>query len=395
MRSIAVVPMDIHKKFSVATPMTGEGEVVKKIKIAHGDKDQMREFFRQFPEGTDVVMEATFNWPWIADLAKEAGLSPHLAHCGRVREMAKGMGKSDKKDAIFQGRLWLAGGDVFPEVYLAPPQVRDMRAVFRARLLLVKIRVMVKNNIHGQLFRLGILVEDEEEEEVSDLFSQKGRRILNGLELPQRERYLLDNKLGVIDDLSRHIIELEHQIKKDLKYDARAEILESLPGVGEILAHTILGEIGEVERFANSRALAAYAGVLPLENQSADKDFGKKTSKMSNRFLRLAAIEAVTGAIRKSARMKSLHSRVKARNKKKAGKARVAVAREIMELVYLLLTRKEKYKEERPQRPGSKKQRKRNDKLIKEFLSREIHRPLRASPDCLYAGSCSGSQADQ
>jgi len=392
MRSIAVVPMDIHKKFSVATPMTGEGKVVKKTKIAHGDKDQMREFFRQFPEGTDVVMEATFNWPWIADLAKEAGLSPHLAHCGRVREMAKGMGKSDKKDAIFQGRLWLAGGDVFPEVYLAPPQVRDMRAVFRARLLLVKMRTMVKNNIHGQLFRLGVLIE--EEEEVSDLCSQKGRRILEGLELPDRERYLLDEKLGVIDDLSKHIAELEQEIKKDLKYDARAEILESLPGVGEILAHTILGEIGEVERFANGRALAAYAGVLPLENQSADKDFGRKTSKMSNRFLRLAAIEAVTGAIRKSARMKSLHSRVKARNKKRAGKARVAVAREIMELVYLLLTRKEKYREERPQRPGSKKHRKGNDELIKEFLSRETHRPLRASPDCLCAGSRSESQAD-
>jgi len=392
MRSIAVVPMDIHKKFSMATPMTGEGEVVNKIKIQHGDKDEMREFFRQFAEGTDVVMEATFNWPWIADLAKEAGLTPHLAHCGRVREMAKGMAKSDRKDAIFQGRLWLAGGDVFPEVYLAPPQVRDMRAVFRARLLLVKMRAMVKNNLHGQLFRLGVLIE--EEEEVSDLFSQKGRRILKGLELPERERYLLDEKLGVIDDLGRHITELEHQIKKDLKYDARAEILESLPGVGEILAHTILGEIGEVERFANGRALAAYAGVLPLENQSADKDFGKKTSKMSNRFLRLAAIEAVTGAIRKSARMKSLHSRVKARNKKKAGKARVAVAREIMELVYLLLTRKEKYKEERPQRPGSKKHGKRNDELIKEFLSREAHRPLRASPDCLYAGSRSESQAD-
>lgn len=386
MDSIAVVPMDIHKKFSVATPMSEDAGVIAKLRIEHADRKDMLDFFLQFPEGTAVVMEATFNWPWIADLAKETGLCPHLAHPPRVREMARGMSKSDKKDAIFMGRLWLAGGDVFPESYLAPPEVRQKRSLMRTRLLLVKMRVQLKNNIHGQLFRCGILLEGDNK--VSDLFGVKGRCILSKLSLPVHERSMLKTKLTVLDDISRHIASLEQEIKSELEDDPRAEILDSIPGIGQILAHTILAEMGEVERFPNKRALAAYAGVLPLDNESADKDFGKKTSKRCNKFLRVAALEAVTGATRKSRRMKSLHSRVKAKNKKKAGKARMAVAREIMELVHLLLARKESYKEKRPARPGS-----RGHRMQKEQGKKRSHRSRRASQENLCARRAQRGQA--
>lgn len=386
MDSIAVVSMDIHKKFSVATPMSEDASVIATLRIEHGDKKEMLDFFLRFPEGTDVVMEATFNWPWIADLAKEAGLCPHLAHPPRVRAMAKGKSKSDRKDSIFQGRLWLAGGDVFPESYLAPPEVRQKRSLMRTRLLFVKMRTQLKNNIHGQLFRCGIVLKDEDK--VSDLFGVKGRRILSKLDFPAHESLMLNRKLSFLDALGQHIEALEEAIEKELSKDPRTDILESIPGIGKILAHTIFAEMGEIERFANGRALASYAGVLPLDNESGGKDFGKRTSKRGNSFLRLAALEAVTGAVRKSRRMKSLQSRVKAKNKKKPGKARVAVGREIMELVYLLLTRNEHYKEKRPPRPGSKRF------LENMKKKQESHRPHRASQVCLCAGSLDESKAD-
>jgi len=349
MDSIAVVAMDIHKKFSKAVALGPQAEVLDVWRIGHGDKDVMQEFFQQFAPGTEVVMEATFNWPWIADVAEAMGMSGNLAHAQRARQMAKGMAKSDRKDAIFLGKLYLAGGDVFPRAYLAPPDVRRMRSHFRQRLLLVRMRVALKNALHGQLFRLGIATD----EEASDLFCPKGRRVLEGLELLRHERELMERKLRVIDQLTEHIKAMEEALKAEIKENPRGQILMSLPGVGEVTAYSWLAEIGQLERFPNGRALAAYAGCLPLDRESAEKDFGKRTSRACNKFLRWAAIEAVSGAVKKSGRMKSLHSRVRGRNPKQKGKARIAVARELLELAHLLLSRQEPYREQRPARPGS------------------------------------------
>jgi transposase len=349
MNTVAVLAMDIHKKFSKAVAMDDKLQILDEWRIDHGDREVMAEFFRHFEGKTDVVMEATFNWPWIADVATAMGLSPHLAHAQRAREMVKGMAKSDRKDAIFLGKLFLAGGNVFPESYLAPPHVRHMRSLFRQRLLLVRMRVAVKNALHGQLFRAGVVVDEES----SDLFSLKGRALLSNLSLDPHERWLLDRKLATIDVLTAHIDSMQEVLEADLQNDSRGEILMSLPGVGKLTAYTLLAEIGEVGRFANGRALAAYAGLLPLDRESEDKDFGKRTNSSCNRYLRWAVLEAVTGACRRSPRMKSLHSRVKAKHPRQPGKARIAVARQLIETAHLLLTREELYQENPPPRPGS------------------------------------------
>lgn len=199
MSSVAVVALDIHKKFSKAVVMNGKGEVVSEKRVSHESSVGMEEFLAQFEAATDVVMEATFNWPWIADIAQEMGLAPHLAHPPRVREMAKGMAKSDRKDAVYLGKLWLAG-DIFPRSYLAPPEVRRMRGLFRLRLVLVRMRTAIKNAIHGQLHRQGILIED-----CSDLFGRKGRLILESLWMPEAGRWQLEQKLSVLDELAKRI----------------------------------------------------------------------------------------------------------------------------------------------------------------------------------------------
>jgi transposase len=345
MSSVTVVAMDIHKKFSKAVVMDVDCGVIGERMIYHGNRDEMRDFFAKFDDDTDVVMEATFNWPWIADMAREAGLRAHLVDAVRAREMAKGYSKSDRKDAIYLGRLFLSS-KLFPEVYLAPVEVRDRRWLFRLRLMLVRMRAAVKNAVHGQLFRLGYALE-------MDIFGDWGREVLAGLDLSETERLLLDEKFEVIEDLNGHIGYLEGHIDKQLSEDPRAEILMSLPGVGKITAYAMLAEIGEIKRFPDRRALSACAGLLPLKNESGGKERARHTGARCNRHLRWSAIEAVTGAVRSSAAMRSLHSRVSRRNKGMGGKARIAVAREIVELAWILLTRNQRYVEDRPARPGS------------------------------------------
>jgi transposase len=209
--------------------------------------------------------------------------------------------------------------------------------------------VAIKNSAHGQLFRLGVVID----EEVSDVFSPKGREILGRLDLDAHERRLLDGKLTVVEELTRHIDAMERELTREIADDPAAEIVRSLPGVGHLTAYTWLAEMGDAKRFPNGRALAAYGGVLPLDRESAEKDFGKHTNRSCNKYLRWAALEAVGGAVRKSPRMRALYERVKAKHPDQKGKARVAVARELLELAHLLLTRGEMYQERPPARPGS------------------------------------------
>lgn len=348
MGSVAVVALDLHKRFSRGAVLNEEALVIEDFRLEHCDWWEYERYLARFEPGTDVVMEATFNWPAVADLVEKMGLCPHLAHPMRAREMAKGMPKSDRKDAIFLGRLWLAGGEIFPAAYLAPPAVRSMRDCFRWRVTLVRMSTMLKNHIHGHLFKHGILIES-----VSDLFSPKGRKVLAELRLPKEAERHLAQVLGVLDDLGKHRAEIEEEIWPQLKKDPSADRLQTVPGIGRVTAYAFLAEIGEAERFPNGRALASYAGTLPMSNESADKDFGRYTNQRCNRYLRWSAIEAVAGAVRGSRRMRSLYSRVRARNPKYPGKARIAVAREILEVAHLVLTRQVKYEEEPSPRPGS------------------------------------------
>jgi transposase len=346
--SIAVVALDLHKMFTRAVTMGPRREVMDDRRISHADHAEMESFFLEFEKGTDILMEATFNWPWVADLAEKCGLKPHLGDPLRIKEFRKGLAKSDRKDCIGEGTLWLRR--MFPEAYRAPKGVRRMRGLYRMRGLFVRMRTSLKCNVHGQLFRQGVLLVDE-----SSIFTLKARAALKRIDMDESERSELARKFALMADLDIHIKDVERVIKLDLKDNDDARIVDSIPGFGVILSHGILSEIGELKRFPNGRALAAYAGVLPLDNESADKDLGKHTGSHSNRFLRWILLEAVNGAVKKSPRMKSLLERVKGRNRSAPGKARVAVARELAELAHLLLSRRVLFTETPPPRPGSPK----------------------------------------
>ena len=71
MPNVSVVAMDIHKGFSKAVVLDGVGEVLESFQVSHDKRGTMEEFFGRFSPETDVVLEATFNWPWIADMAKD------------------------------------------------------------------------------------------------------------------------------------------------------------------------------------------------------------------------------------------------------------------------------------------------------------------------------------
>jgi hypothetical protein len=145
-----------------------------------------------------------------------------------------------------------------------------------------------------------------------------------------------------IDKLDR---EIEEQIQK-AGMEEQWKLLQSVPGVQQISAATVLAEIGpDMSVFPTQRNICSWAGVCPGNNESAGKSKGNKTTK-GNKFVKSALTECAWGAARKKGCfLKDKFWRVKTKAKGKDGPAVVAVAHTLLKLMFNVLTAGEPYLE--------------------------------------------------
>jgi len=350
---------DNHRKFSKVSVMeqTPDGEIraVERARLEHDDKDAMRAWLSHLDPEIPVALEATFGWPWVADLLEELGHPVHLGHPPVIRALAKHEAKTDRCDSDRLGKFQLRG--ILPESYLAPPDVRQRRERTRYRMALSLLRTGVKNRVQAILHRFGIL------HDFSDLFGKAGRSFLEGLELPEGSRQALNGYLNVLDVLTHLLDEVEQWMEKNLEEDEIVRLLTSIPGIGLILAHVIRAEIGEIKRFPTFRHLASYAGLAPMSDDTAGREGPRHCSMACNHVLRWAFVEAVHGVQRTKGphgfRLRQLNSRLSGQGRPKGRKssAKVAVAHELSKLVHVVWTKRTPYTDTPPPRPGSREDR--------------------------------------
>jgi transposase len=336
---------DLHRKFSrvslVEQPDPCDPDVfrvVERARLEHDHREAMRQWLKKLPPGTPVAMEGSFGWQWVADLLVEMGLEPHLGHPPALKVLARGEAKSDRADADRLGRFWLRG--TFPRAYLSTPEVRQIRERVRYRMVLAEGRTRIKNRIQAILHRQGIL------HDFSDLFGKRGRTFLQGLALPEGTRYVLTHWLTQLDQVLELLEDVEQWMKQNLRQDDVVERLQTIPGIALILSHVIRAEVGEITRFTNRRKFTRYVGLAPLANDSADRHGPRHISPFCSHVLRWAFIEAAAACVHSKecpAKWRLLHSRLSRQSG--AQKARVAVARELAELVYTLWRKGETYRE--------------------------------------------------
>jgi transposase len=206
------------------------------------------------PPGTPVAFEAAYGWGWLVELLEELELEPHLVHPSRCKAIASARLKNDKVDAATLAQLLRA--DLLPEAWIAPQEVRDLRALLRHRASLVRMGTACKNRVHAVLADRGI-GEDR------ILWTGPGRAWLAALELPPIPRGIIQDCCGLLDALATPIGRLEREIATLAKPDPRVQALMVLPGVGRLTAMTLVAEIGDIGRFPTARKLCAWAGLTP------------------------------------------------------------------------------------------------------------------------------------
>ena len=248
--------------------------------------------------------------------------------------------KTDKVDARVLADL--ARVDYLPTVWFPDSDTLRLRHFFTDRELLVKHRTQFKNQLHSSLQR-GLI-----KYETDSLFTNEGLLWLdnllqtNALDCFEQDRIRfqlaeIKRQTVLIEDLDSTIAAF---ILSNSAFAHQLNLLLSIPGVSLASGGAILAAIGDVSRFSSKQKLASYFGLTPKVKQSGDKLRLGRISKQGNSYGRFMAIESAEH-LRKHPIYKRQFERIK--NKKNHNVAKVAIARKLIELVWVLLTKNEEF----------------------------------------------------
>lgn len=229
------------------------------------------------------AVESTYNWYWLVDGLMDAGFDVRLAHTGAIPQYAGIKHTNDESDARHLAHLLRLG--LLPEGYIMPRETRAVRDLLRRRLLLVRQRTLHHLSLQSLIVR------------------QTGER-LNANQIKALDDQAIAQKLddpihlgGQITHLAMQWLEhaiaiLEREVLEQIKPRKDYQLLNSMPGVGRILAPTIALETGDIGRFPGPGHYASYARCVNTAKLSNGKLKGRANKRNGNKYLAWAFMEA-------------------------------------------------------------------------------------------------------
>jgi transposase len=318
-----IVGIDLHRRRSVLVRMAADtGEQLETVRISN-DPEYLQQVMARAGEAPDVVLEATYGWYWAADTLAQLGAHVHLAHPLGVKMFSYRRVKKDELDAADLADLLRMGR--LPEAWIAPPATRELRGWVRHRAKLVGLRTSLKNQVHAVLAAAGVQVT------MSDLFGPGGQRLLTTTRLAVESRSRVESLLRLITALDFEIDTFARLVAGRLRADPGYTAIQTIPGVGPLLAAVFVVEIGDITRFARPQQLASWAGLTPKHHESDTTVHRGRITKQGSTLVRWAAVEAVQ-RIGGHTRLGQVRDRVGARRGRNIGV--VAAARELTTLVF-------------------------------------------------------------
>lgn len=325
------IAFDCHKRYTFASVEDANGKLLRESRIEHR-QGAFAEFLAQCEPGSPVAIETVGNWYWIVDEVEAAGMWPQLVHARKTKLMLAMVNKTDRLDCHGLNRLQRTS--TLPPVWIPPGEIRDMRDLPRTRMVLSRQRTRLKNRIHAALAKYGLSIDG-----ASDAFGKRGREEMQQklVLLPPHTRFGLEQLLSQLAVVEHQIDCFENRMRDAFASCRELELLQTIPGVGFILALVILVEIGDINRFPSAPQLASYAGATPRVHASGDKTRYGRVRPDVNRYLKWAYVEAGNAVCRAQrfhpySHATELYFRI--RQRRGHQKAFGAVARHLAEATY-------------------------------------------------------------
>ena len=326
--------LDVHTNWTVLAWVDEEtGEVAEPYRL---DNTELLAHVAELARGGRVALETGSRSIFLARQLKSLDLEVLVVDAARLQPYlaARRTAKTDRNDAGSIAQLLASGELDLLAVYVPDEATEELRNLTRTRLHFSQQATATSNTLRS-------LVRSQGLDLPGTLGTKRTQRWLDAWEptLSAHNRLTVQELRQAWADLQARLQRLDRPLQEIARRDARVARLMTLPGVGQLIAVTLVAEIGDIERFPAAKHLRSYARLVPQVQQSGERTYTGPLVKRGNRHLSRALVlmaqhfswwQGLYGTT-----LKRRYRRC--RDKHGANPAKVALARDLCDIVYAML----------------------------------------------------------
>lgn len=323
--------IDLHSREMYACLVDREGNKLVHTNIKDNDFNFFLKKIAPYRKSLTVCCECTFNWYWLADACEAAGIEFVLAHALYMKAIHGGKNKNDRIDS--EKIAHLLRSNLVPPAYVYPAEKRPVRGLLRQRMSFVWKRAALLTHVAMNQLAEGKepvphtpVDRDPWEERLMTAYSDNPIHQLSA----RADLHMIKAYDVMIDKLETELLKItKRKAWKDFS------IVQSVPGIGNILGLNILYEMDTPDRFPSVKDFTSYCRLVKGSVASAGKIKGTRGAKLGNPYLRWAFGEAAVLAKRSHAMISAYAKQLEKKHGKFKGNA--ILANKIARAVYFML----------------------------------------------------------
>ena len=304
-------------------------------------KTGFNSLFQSLPH-TTVAMEAGTHSPWASRHLVWLGHEVIVANPRQLPLITESKQKNDRVDAEKLARVARMDVTLLNPIHHRSEQAQLDLGQIRMRAGLVAIRTAAINEARGQAKSLGYRLTESDADAVNQELAA---------DLPAAAKKNLDALLETAADLTVRIKAADKEIQSIAKRYPEITLLTAIYGVGDLTALTFILTIEDAERFAKSREVGAYLGMVPGQSQSGERNPQQRITKQGDRMTRWMLVQCAHCILKRGAPdsdlrtwgLNKIQEQKNSKGKVRKKKVLVAVARKLAVLMHHLWATGEVY----------------------------------------------------
>lgn len=340
------VGLDVHARRSSLCILGPCGKVVKRLEVRGSWPKLLEQVASQVPRPFSVCFEASCGYGYLHERLSALAERVAVAHPGKLRLIFRCKRKNDRVDAEKQGKLLYL--DQVPPVHVPSADVRAWRGLIELRRKLVGRRTAVKAQLRALLRGAGAC----DAPAGKGLWSKKGLKWLGSVVLCEADALRRDLLLEELSEAEARVGRVTRELDRRADGHPGVALLRTIPGVGPRTAEAFVAYVDDVRRFARTKQVGCYLGLVPCQDSSAGRDRLGHITGDGPATVRMLLCEAAWQAVRRSASMKDFFERVTHGEPGRKKIALVATAHKLARAMAAMLRTGEAWREEEAWREG-------------------------------------------